>query len=103
MGWIYHNVVDWGGLNVSLVCGFSLPSCTSLRIACTCIFQMPIANIIPTNYPLTSLNRSLGKATVTMFHEEYLRLDIEELKIAVVHNGTDHYAGTKAFQKKMVF
>ena len=60
---------------------------------------MPIANIIPTNYPLTSLNRRLEKATVTMFHEEDLRLDIEELKIAVVHNGTDHYIGTKPVQK----
>ena len=60
---------------------------------------MPIADIIPTNYPLTSLNRSLEKATVTMFHEEDLRLDIEEFKIAVVHNGTDHYSGTKPVQK----
>ena len=60
---------------------------------------MPIANIIPTNYPLTSLNRSLDKATVTMFHEEDLRLDIEEFKIAVVHNGTDHYVGTEPVQK----
>ena len=57
---------------------------------------MPIANIIPTNYLLTSLNRSLEKATVTMFHEEDLRLDIE---IAVVHNGTDHYVEIKPVQK----
>ena len=34
-----------------------------------------------------------------MFHEEDLRLDIEEFKIAVVHNGTDHYVGTKPVQK----
>ena len=60
---------------------------------------MPIANIIPTNYPLTSLNRSLDKATVTMFHEEDLRLDIEDFKIAVLYNGTDHYVGTKPVQK----
>ena len=60
---------------------------------------MPIANIIPTNYPLTSLNRSLDKATVTMFHEEDFRLDIEEFKIAVVHIGTDHYVATKPVQK----
>ena len=60
---------------------------------------MPIANIIPTNYPMTSLNRSLDKATVTMFHEEDLRLDIEDFKIAVVYNGTDHYVGTKPVQK----
>ena len=79
--------------------GFTLPSCKTLRIACTCIFQMPIANIIPTNYPLTSLDRSLDKATVTMFHEEDLRLDIEDFKIAVVHNGTDRYVGTKPVQK----
>ena len=39
-------------------------------------------------------------ATVTMFHEEDLRLDIEDFKIAaVVHNGTDHYVGTKPVQK----
>ena len=60
---------------------------------------MPIANIIPTNYSLTSLNRSLNKATVTMFHEEDLRLDIEDFKIDVVDNGTDHYVGTKPVQK----
>ena len=60
---------------------------------------MPIANIIPTNYPLTFLKRSLDKATVTMFHEEDLRLDIEDFKIAVAHNGTDHYVGTKPVQK----
>ena len=60
---------------------------------------MPIANIIPTDYPLTSLNRSLDKATVTMFHEEDLRLDIDNFKFAVVHNGTDHYVGTKPVQK----
>ena len=60
---------------------------------------MPVANIIPTNYPLTFLNRSLDKATVTMFHEEDLRLDIEDFKIAVVYNGTDHYVGTKPVQK----
>ena len=59
---------------------------------------MPIANIIPTDYSLTSLNRSLDKATVTMFHED-LRLDIEDFKIALVHNGTDHYVGTKPVQK----
>ena len=34
-----------------------------------------------------------------MFHEEDLRLDIEDFKIAVVHNGTDHYVGTKLVQK----
>ena len=34
-----------------------------------------------------------------MFHEEDLRLDIEEFKIAVVYNGTDHYVGTKPVQK----
>ena len=60
---------------------------------------MPIANIIPTNYPLTFLSRSLDKATVTMFHEEDLRLDIEDFKTAVVYNGTDHYVGTKPVQK----
>ena len=60
---------------------------------------MPIANIIPTSYPLPSLNRSLDKATVTMFHEEDLRLDIEDFKIAVVYNGADHYVGTKPVQK----
>ena len=60
---------------------------------------MAIANIKPTSYPLTSLNRSLEKATVTMFHEEDLRLDIEDFKIAVVYNGTDHYVGTKPVQK----
>ena len=59
---------------------------------------MPIANIILTSYPLTSLNRSLEKATVTMFHEEDLRLDIEDFKISVVHNGADHYVGTKLVQ-----
>ena len=59
---------------------------------------MPIANLIPTNYPLTSLNRSLDKTTVTMFHEEDLRPDIEDFKITVVHNGTDHYVGTKPVQ-----
>ena len=89
MGWIKH---FW-------LWGFTLPSSTTLRIACTFIFQMPIANIIPTNYPLTSLNRSLDKATVTMFHEEDLRLDIEDFKIAVVHNGTDNYVRTKPVQK----
>ena len=60
---------------------------------------MPITNIIPTNYPLTSLNRSLEKATVTVFHEEDLRLDIERFKIAVVHIGKNHYVGTKPVQK----
>ena len=60
---------------------------------------MPIANIIPTSYPVTSLNRSLDKTTVTMFHEEDLRLDIEDFKITVVYNGTDHYVGTKPVQK----
>ena len=60
---------------------------------------MPTANIIPTSYPLTSLNRSLEKATVKMFHEEDLRLDIKDFKIAVVYNGTDHYVGTKPVQK----
>ena len=60
---------------------------------------MPTANIIPTNYPLTSLNRSLDEATVTMFHGEDLRLDIEDFKIAVVYNGTDHCVGTKPVQK----
>ena len=34
-----------------------------------------------------------------MFHEEDLRLDIEDFKIAVVYNGTDHYVGTKPVQK----
>ena len=35
-----------------------------------------------------------------MFHEEDdSRLDIEEFKIAVVHNGTDHNVGTKPVQK----
>ena len=48
---------------------------------------------------MTSLNRSLDKATVTKFHEEDLRLDNEDCKIAVVHNGTDHYVGTKLVQK----
>ena len=33
-----------------------------------------------------------------MFHED-LRIDIEDFKIAVVHNGTDHYVGTKPVQK----
>ena len=34
-----------------------------------------------------------------MFHEEDLRLDVEDFKIAVVHNGTDHCIGTKPVQK----
>ena len=34
-----------------------------------------------------------------MFHEDDFGLDIEEIKIAVVHNGTDHYVGTKPVQK----
>ena len=42
---------------------------------------------------------SLDKATVTMFHEEDLRLDIEEFKIAMVRIGTDHCVGTKPVQK----
>ena len=36
-----------------------------------------------------------------MFHEEDFGLDIEEFKIAVVHNGTDHYVGTKPVQKNL--
>ena len=50
-------------------------------------------NKLPPDFPL-------DMATVTMFHEEDLRLDIEDFKIAaVVHNGTDHYVGTKPVQK----
>ena len=34
-----------------------------------------------------------------MFHEEDLRLDIEDFKIAVMYTGTDHYVGTKPVQQ----
>ena len=48
---------------------------------------------------------SLDKATDAMFHEEDLRLDIEEFKITVVHNGTDHFWNKTYSEKtlKMVF